>query len=182
MAKRCIRSCSIAAIVCGAAIVVGGCGKSKDDKNVTDVDPARTFAAEKAAAARELEEMQRRRGEIAAANQQDIHRETEQTFAKFAADRPSLNTAEEEQLQTQAVERLRARMTDPSTMQSRNVHFNADRTAICLDINYMEGGKYVGYRRAFITPDITWVEPGPDDVSHRLFELRLEKMGCGAGK
>ncbi len=169
------------ALLC-SAIIVGGCGKSKDDKNAASADPARTFAAEKAAATRELEEMQRHRGEIAAANQQDIHRESEETFAKFAADRPSLNFAEEEQLQTEAVERLRARMSDPSTMQSRDVHFNAGRTAICLEVNYTEGGKYLGYRRAFITPDVTWVEPGRDDVSHRIFELKLEQMGCGARK
>jgi len=162
------------------AIIVCGCGKSKD-KN-TAVDPAQTFAAEKAASARELEEMRRRRGEMAAVNQEDIHRETEETFRKFAADRPSLNAVEEAQIQKDAVERLRSKVPDPSLMQSRAVRFNDQRTAVCLEVNYTIDGKYVGYRKAFITPDATWVEPSPDDVSHRVFELKMERMGCGASK
>jgi hypothetical protein len=180
MARRGLRSFAVGVALCCVAIVVGGCGKSKDQG--AGVDPAQTFAADKAASARELEEMRRRRAETSAAHQEDIHRETEETFRRFAADRPSLNAVEEVQIQKEAVERLRAQVPDPSLLQSRDVRFNAERTAVCLEVNYTVDGKYVGYRKAFITPDATWVEPSMDDVSHRVFELKMERMGCGAGK
>ena len=27
------------------------------------------------------------------------------------------------------------------------------KTAVCMEVNFQEGGKYVGFRRAFATPD-----------------------------
>jgi hypothetical protein len=180
MATRCMHPFAAALTLCIVGIVVGGCGKSRDTG--AGVDPAKTFAADKAASARELEELRRRRAETAAVHQEDIHRETEETFKRFAADRPSLNAVEEVQIQKDAVERLRAQVPDPSLLQSRDIRFNAERTAVCLEVNYTIDGKYVGFRKAFITPDATWVEPSMDDVSHRLFELKMERMGCGARK
>ncbi len=159
-----------------------GCNKSAEDtrRDAQESAAAKQFSADKIAAARELEEARRRRGEIAAANAEDIRKESEETFKKFVSDRPSLTAAEEAKAQEDAVERLRARMTDPTAMQARDVHFNTARTALCLEVNYREGGKYLGFRRAYITPDVTWVEPSRDDASHRVFELNLEKMGCNA--
>ena len=171
-----------AAVLC-AIVVCASCGKSDEGKRSSseqEYAAARQFNADKAAAARELEEARRRRNEIVEANAEDIRKESEEAFKKFLADRPTLTVAEETKAQDDAVERLRARMSDPSAMQTRDVHFNAGRTAICLEVNYREGGKYLGFRKAYITPDITWVEPSADDVSHRVFELNLEKMGCSS--
>jgi hypothetical protein len=170
-----------------ASLLCAGCGKSAEDKAAKDESAAKQFMADNVAAARERDEMARARRDMEEANQKDIHKESEEVFNKFDAERPKMAAAEESKAQDDAVERLRARMSDPSTMQVRNVHFNAQKTAICMEVNYREGGKYLGFRRAFSTPDVTWVEPHANDVSHRVFELNLEKMGCnvaasGGGK
>ncbi len=168
-----------------ASLLCAGCSKSAEDKSAKDDAAAKEFSAYKEADARKLEEIARRRQEMEAANQKDIHKESQETFKKFDADRPTLTVAEEAKAQDDAVERLRARMPDPSSMQVRNVRFNEQKSAICMEVNYREGTKFVGFRRAFSTPEVTWVEPSPDDVSHRVFVLNLEKFGCnvaGRGK
>jgi hypothetical protein len=165
-----------------ASLLCASCGKSaEDNKSAKDDSAAKQFNAYKEADARQREEMARRRQEMEAANQQDIHKETQETFKQFDASRPAMTVAEEAKAQDEAVERLRARMPDPATMQVRNVRFNAEKTAICMEVSYREGTKNVGFRRAFSTPEVTWVEPSPDDVSHRVFELNLQKFGCNAG-
>src|SRR5205823_4302752 len=118
----------------------------------------------KAADAREREEMTRKRRAMEEANQTDIYKESEETFKKFASERPTMTAVEEIKAQDEVVERLRARMADPASMQVRNVRINADKTAVCLEVNYREAGQYVGFRRALATPDAAWVEPGPDEV------------------
>jgi hypothetical protein len=45
-------------------------------------------------------------------------------------------------------------------------------------VNYREGGKYLGFRRGFVTADAISVEPPENDVSHRVFELNFKRMGC----
>ena len=160
------------------ALLCSGCGKSKEDKAVQDQSAAKQFDADKAAAALEREDMARARREAEAANQKDIYKESEETFKKFASERPTMSAAEETKTREDVVERLRARMPDPASMEVRNVHLNSQKTAVCMEVNYQEGGKYVGFRRAFATPDVTWVEPRPEDVSHRVFEVNLNKMGC----
>jgi type II secretory ATPase GspE/PulE/Tfp pilus assembly ATPase PilB-like protein len=173
-----MRQLWLVAVLC-ASFVCMGCGKSEDRRSSEQEQAAaRQFNADKIAAARELEERRQRRNEMVAANAEDIRKESKETFKKFEADRPTLAAAEEAKAQEDAVERLRARMSDPPAMQARDVHFNAQRTALCLEVNYREGGKYLGFRKAYITPDITWVEPAPDDVSHRVFELNFARMGC----
>ncbi len=166
-------------VLCTALLCVS-CSKSAEDKSLKDESAAKQFSADKAADARQREEMARQRQEMEAANQKDIHKETQETFKQFEANRPALTVAEEAKAQEDAVERLRARMPDPATMQVRNVQFNNQKTAICMEVSYREGGKDVGFRRAFSTPEVTWVEPNPNDVSHRVFELNLEKFGCKA--
>ena len=168
------------AIAFSTSLLCAGCGKSQDNKVAQDESAARQFNADKVAAAREREEMTRSRSEQEAANQRDIHKESEEAFKKFASELPSMTAAEETTTQDDVVERLRARMVEPSTMLVRNVYFNGQKTAICMEVNYREGGKYLGFRRAFATPDVTWVEPNPDEVSHRVFMLNLERMGCNA--
>jgi isochorismate synthase EntC len=168
-------------VVLCASVLAASCGKSaEDNKAAKDDSAAKQFSADKAADARQREEMARRRQEMEAANQQDIHKETLETFKQFDASRPALTIAEEAKAQDDAVERLRARMPDPASMQVRNVRFNAQKTAVCMEVSYREGTKNIGFRRAFSTPEVTWVEPSPDDVSHRVFELNLEKFGCKA--
>jgi hypothetical protein len=176
-----MRSIWLPTVLC-ATFACAGCGKSQDDsrRSAQESAAARQFEADKVATARELEQTRQRRNEIVEANAEDIRKESEAAFKKFVADRPTPTTTEEAKAQEDAVDRLRARMTDPAAMQARNVHFNAERTALCLEVNYREDGKYVGFRKAYVTSDVTWVEPNPDDAAHREFELNLQKMGCNA--
>ena len=55
---------------------------------------------------------------------------------------------------------------------------NAAKNALCAEVNYKEAGKYLGFRRAYVTADVIWVEPAEDHVSHRVFELNFKRMGC----
>ena len=169
--------------LCAACVLIA-CGKSEEqrarERAEQQIAAARSFAADKAASARELEEARLRREKIAAAHQEDIHRESEETFRRFVAERPALDEAKEAKMQQDEVEKLRAKMTDPAAMQVRNVRLNPARNAICLEVNYTDKGTYVGFRKAYITPDVTFVEPHPDDVAHRVFEINLERMGCNA--
>jgi hypothetical protein len=63
-------------------------------------------------------------------------------------------------------------------MQVQDVRFNAAKNAVCMQVNYKEGGNYLGFRRAYVTSDVIWVEPNPDYVSHRVFALNLQRAGC----
>jgi hypothetical protein len=172
-------SVALAIALC-ASLLCTGCGKSSEDKAARTQAAAMQFNADKAADAREREEMTRRRRAMEAANQTDISKESEETFRKFASERPTMTAVEEIKAQDEVVERLRARMADPAGMQMRNIHINTEKTAVCMEVNYREAGQYVGFRRALATPDTTWVEPNPDEVAHRVFMLKFEKMGCGS--
>jgi hypothetical protein len=168
------------AIAVTVLLLCAGCGKAPDSKAAQDESAARQFSAEKATAAREREEMTRAREALEEANRKDIQKEAEETFKKFASERPVMTAGEETKAQEEVIERLRARMAEPAAMQVRNVYFNSQHTALCMEVNYREKGNYLGFRRAYSTPDVTWVEPNPDDVSHRVFMLNLQKMGCAA--
>jgi hypothetical protein len=89
-----------------------------------------------------------------------------------------MTVAEESTATELGVERIRARMTDPDAMQIHNAHMNAAKNAMCAEVNYKEAGKYLGFRRAYVTADVIWVEPAEDDVTRRVFELNLKRMGC----
>ncbi len=174
-----MRSIWLPTVLC-ATFACAGCGKSQDDSRggAQESAAARQFEADRVAAARELEQTRQRRDEIVEANAEATRKESEAAFRKFVADQPTPTTTDEARAQEDAVERLRARMTDPAAMQARNVHFNAERTVLCLEVNYRQDGKYLGFRKAYVTSEVTWVEPNPDDASHRQFELKLQKMGC----
>jgi hypothetical protein len=186
MPKRClslssiVRAIAVAGVLC-PLLLCAACGKSSSDKAAQDQAAAAQFNADKADAARERDAMTAARREMEAANQKDIYKESEETFKKFASERPIMTAVEETKAQDDVVEKLRARMTDPAAMQVRDVHLNAQKTAVCMEVNYREGGKYLGFRRAYATPDVTWVEPSPDEVSHRVFVLNFERFGCGSG-
>jgi len=172
-----ISSVALVSALC-ASLLCSGCGKSSQEKSAQSPSAAMQFNAEKAADARAREEMTRKRHAMEEANQTDISKESEETFKKFGSERPTMTAVEETKAQDDAVERLRARMADPSTVQVRNVQINAGKTAVCMEVNFQEGGKYIGFRRAFATPDGTWIEPNSDEVAHRVFELKMEKLAC----
>jgi hypothetical protein len=164
-------------IALAAAALLAACGKAPTDP----ADPqasARAFSAEKIAAAKDLEERRKLRAETAEANAEDIRKESERTFRTNESDRPALNTAENQQIVDDAVARLRTQVPDPETVQVRKARVNESRDTVCLEVNYRENGRYLGYRKAYITDKATFVEPPMDDVTHRLFELKLEKIGC----
>jgi hypothetical protein len=134
--------------------------------------------AENAATARALEERARADREASDVRAVEIQAESEAAFAKYMRERPSMTVAEESTATELGLARLRARMTEPDAMEIRNSHLNASKSAVCAEVNYKESGKYLGFRRAYVTPNVIWVEPSPDDVSHRVFELNLKQMGC----
>lgn len=167
------------ATVVGAMLMGAGCGKAPDTKAAQDQSAARQFNADKAAAARELAELASRRQEMEAANQKETSRESDEVFKKFASERPIMTGVEEAKAQDDSIERLRKRVAVPSTMQVRNVRFNVEKTAICMEVTYAEDGRIGPFRRAFATPDTAWIEPNQDDVAHRVFVVKFERMGCG---
>jgi hypothetical protein len=48
---------------------------------------------------------------------------------------------------------------------------------MCTEVNYKEDGKYVGFRRAFVTPAAIWVEPAAEEATHRMFEMNFKRIG-----
>lgn len=168
--------------IAGLAIACAGCESDKDRK-------AREAAAlqakfneqlrtENTAAARALEERARVDSEATGKRAVETRAESEEAFAKYLRERPSMTVAEEGIATELGLARIRERMTDPDAMQVRNAHLNAAKNAMCGEVNYREAGKYLGFRRAYVTADVIWVEPSKDDVSHRVFELNFNRMGC----
>jgi hypothetical protein len=89
-----------------------------------------------------------------------------------------MTVAEEGTATELGVARIRARMTDPDAMQIRNAHMNAAKNAMCAEVNYKEAGKYLGFRRAYVTADVIWVEPAEEDLTRRVFEVNFKRVGC----
>jgi hypothetical protein len=182
--RRPVRAAILCCVV-GIAMTCGGCENQQDRKARETAALQAKFQeqlkTENAATARALEE--RARADRMASNERalGIHAESEAAFAKYLSERPTMTTAEEGTATELGVARIRARMTDPDAMQIRNAHLNAAKSAMCAEVNYKEAGKYLGYRRAYVTPDVIWVEPAEGDVTHRVFELNLKRMGCEQG-
>ena len=180
-ACRALRAAALCCVV-GIAIAVGGCESEKDRKaRETAALQAKFDAqikAENAATARALEERARADREASKERAVETHAESEQAFARYIAERPSMTVAEESTATELGLARIRARMTDPDAMQIQNAHMNTAKNAMCAEVNYREGGKYLGFRRAYVTPDVIWVEPAEDDVTHRVFDLNFKRMGC----
>lgn len=164
-----------------AVVLIWGCGQSEEEKQAQiQARVAQKLQEEKAAETRERAAAEAASREAARARELEIRQESAETFAKFKTDRPAMSAAEEANALEVAVARVRVRMTDPPAMQTRNVRFNAAQDAVCMEVNYKEGGKYLGFRQAYVTPDVIWVEPAADDVSHRVFELNVKRAGCDA--
>lgn len=134
--------------------------------------------AENAAAARALEQRARADREATNVRAVETHAESEEAFAKYLRERPAMTVAEEGTATELGVARIRARMTDPDAMQIRNAHMNAAKNAMCAEVNYKEAGKYLGFRRAYVTADVIWVEPAEEDLTRRVFELNFKRAGC----
>jgi len=104
--------------------------------------------------------------------------ESEEAFASYLRERPAMTPAEESTATELGVARIRSRMADPNAMEVRNAHVNASKNAVCAEVNYPEAGKYLGYRRAYVTADAMSIEPAEGDVTRRVFDLNFKRMGC----
>jgi len=183
-ALRPVRAAVLCCVV-AIALTSAGCGDEKERKAQETAALQAKFdeqlKAENAATARALQERARADKEATSQRAVETHAESEEAFAKYLRERPAMTPSEEGTATELGVARIRARMTDPDAMQIRNAHLNTARSAMCAEVNYKEAGKYLGYRRAYVTPDVIWVEPAEDDVTHRVFELNLKRMGCDQG-
>jgi hypothetical protein len=180
IARRILRVAALC--IAGLAIASAGCESDKDRK-------AREAAAlqakfneqlrtENLAAARALQERAPADREATSKRAVETQAESAAAFAKYLAERPSMTVVEESIATELGVARIRSRMTDPDAMEIRNAHVNAAKNAVCAEVNYKEGGNYLGFRRAYVTADVIWVEPPENEVSHRVFELNFKRMGC----
>ena len=166
----------------GLAIACAGCESDKDRKAREAAAVQAKFSeqlrAENLAAARALQERARADGEATSKGAVETQAESAAAFAKYLAERPSMTVAEESIATELGLARIRSRMTDPDAMEVRNAHVNVTKSAVCAEVNYREAGKYLGFRRAFVTADVISVEPPENEVSHRVFELNFKRMGC----
>jgi hypothetical protein len=169
-------------LVVGIAIACAGCENETDRKaRETEALQAKYDAAVKAenvAMARALAERARADREASSARAIETHAESEEAFARYVRERPSMTDAEEGAATELGVARLRSRMTDPESMQLRNAHMNGARNAMCAEVNYKQDGNYVGFRRAYVTVDAVSVEPAAEEVTHRVFDLNFKRIGC----
>ena len=181
LARRPVRA-AVWCCVVALAMTSAGCDNDKDRKARETAALQAKFdeqlKAENASTARALEERARSDREASDERAVGIQAESEAAFAKYLSERPTMTPSEEGTATELGVARIRARMTDPDAMQIRNAHLNTAKSAMCAEVNYKEAGKYLGYRRAYVTPDVIWVEPAEDDVSHRVFEMNIKRMGC----
>jgi hypothetical protein len=181
IACEAVRTAALCCLV-GIAAACAGCESESDRKARETAALQAKFVeqlkAENAATARALAERAREDSEATSVRAVETQAESEAAFAKYLRERPSMTAAEEGAATELGVARIRARMTDPEAMQLRNAHMNASKNAMCAEVNYREAGKYLGFRRAYVTADVIWVEPAAEDVTHRVFELNFKRMGC----
>jgi hypothetical protein len=172
---------ALCAVAC-TALTVGGCDNDAERKAKEKAALQARFneqlRTENAATARALTERARADQEASKQREIDIQAESQAAFSQYLRDRPSMTEAEEATATELGVARLRARMGEPDAMQLRNSHLNAAKNTLCAEVNYTDAGKYVGFRRAFVTADTIWVEPAPEDPTHRVFEQNLKRLGC----
>jgi hypothetical protein len=165
------------------ALLCASCGKSSEERDKAQA--AEQWRAEQAAAERERLELAKRRRELEASNDAQTRKEADEAFANYNRERPAMTPVQETEALDAAVASVRGRMSDPPSMQVRNVRFSPSGNAVCMEVNYKDSGKYLGFRQAFVAPGVIWVEPAVDDVSHRVFDLNYQKLGCasaGPGK
>ena len=181
IAGKTVRAAALCCVV-GIALACAGCENENDRKARETAAFQEKFKAQlkadNAATARALEERVRADREASKVGAVQAHAESEEAFARYLRERPSMTEAEESIATELGVARIRSRMTEPDAMEVRNAHVNTGKNAVCAEVNYQEGGKFLGYRRAYVTADVTWVEPAENDVTHRVFELNFKRVGC----
>ena len=163
------------AVVC-IALVCSACSKSAEERDKAQA--AEQWRKEQATAANERLDLAKKRREIEASNDAQTRKEASEAFAAYDRERPTMTTAQQTEALDAAVATVRARMSDPPTMQVRNVRLSPVGNAVCMEVNYKDAGKYLGFRQAFVAPGVIWVEPAPDDLSHRVFDINYKKLGC----
>jgi hypothetical protein len=165
------------------ALLCASCGKSSEEGDKAQA--AEQWRVEQEAAARERLELAKNRREMEASNDVQTRKEADEAFANYNRERPAMTPVQQTEALDAAVASVRGRMSDPPSMQVRNVRFSPTGNAVCMEVNYIDTGKYLGYRQAFVAPGVIWVEPAVDDVSHRVFDLNYKRFGCansGSGK
>ena len=181
MAEASKAALRLAFILC-ATLACTACSKSAEQKQREDAElNARVnekLKSDAAAVASEREHDGRLQADAGKIRDAETRSESEATFSQFKKPQVVVTPADEARFLDVQVARLRARMPDPASMEVHESHFNTARTAVCLDVNYKNLGKDVGSRRAYVTPDVIWVEPEPDDVSHGAFDLNFKSIGC----
>jgi hypothetical protein len=181
IAGKTVRAAALCCVV-GIALGCAGCESESDRKAREAAAFQAKFNAqlkdENAAAARVLEESARAVREASKVGAVETHAESEEAFARYLRERPAMTVAEEVTATELGVARIRSRMTDPDAMEVRNAHVNAGKNAVCAEVNYPEAGKYIGYRRAYVTANATSIEPAEGDVTRRVFEMNFKRMGC----
>jgi hypothetical protein len=181
IARKTVRVAALCCVV-GIALAGSGCENENDRKARETAAFQEKFnaqlKAENAATARALEERARADREATKVRGVQTHAESEEAFARYLRERPSMTVAEESIATELGVARIRSKMPDPDAVEVRNAHVNTGKNAVCAEVNYQEAGQYLGYRRAYVTADAIWVEPAEDNVSHRVFELNFKRMGC----
>ncbi|MEO8738710.1 MAG: hypothetical protein ABI537_03290 [Casimicrobiaceae bacterium] len=169
--------------IASVALACVACGKSAEERDKARV--AEQWRIEQAAAAQERLEQAKKRREMEASNDVQTRKEAGDAFAAYSRERPAMTPVQQTEALDAAVASVRARMSDPPTMQVRNVRLSPTGNAVCMEVNYKDAEKYLGFRQAFVGPGVIWVEPAPDDLSHRVFDLNYQKLGCanqGPGK
>jgi hypothetical protein len=176
------RKILLVAALCIAGLAIA-CAESDKDRKAREAAALQAkfneqLRAENLAAARALQEHARLDREATSKRAVETQAESAAAFAKYLAERPAMTAAEESTVTELGVARIRSRMTDPEAMEVRNARINVAKSAVCAEVNYKEAGKYLGFRRAYVTADVIWVEPPADEATHRVFELNFKRMGC----
>jgi hypothetical protein len=144
-----------------------------------DAKVAEKLRSEKIAEARERAADAIASKERAKIRDEDIRREADAAFAQFDRERPSgMQDIQDAATIDAAAGRVRSLMSDPLSMQVQNSSMNAQKSAVCLLIDYKEFGASVGTRQAIVTTDAVLVEPDKDNVAHRVFEVSAKNLGC----
>ncbi len=164
--------------VAAVVLLCASCGKSGEER--VKAQAAEQWRAEQATAERERLELAKKRREMEASNDAQTRKEANEAFANYNRERPAMTPVQQTEWLDAAVAAVRGRMSDPTSMQVRNVRFSQAGNAVCMEVNYQDSGKYLGFRQAFVAPGVIWVEPAVDDVSHRVFDLNYQKVGCAS--
>jgi len=177
-----MRRVFLSVIIC-AGVLCAGCGKSADQKAreqaELDAKVAEKLRGERVAEARERAADAIVSKERAKTRDEDIRREADATFAQFNRERPAgMQDIQDAATIDAAAGRVRSLMSDPLSMEVRNSTVNAQKTAVCLVIDYKESGASVGARQALVTADAVLVEPDKNNVAHRVFEMSAKNLGC----